>query len=274
MTKLHRQSLVAYGQPLCETVVDLPHPARQRSAGARRAAAASAIPTCICRTAILRWAATSGSTSPRTARCRSRWATRSPASSKRRARRPKARAIGRRVAVYPWIGCGNCAGLPRRRGESVLHAPSSRHRRRRRLRHPRAGSASALSARLRAAVAGLRRTADVLGPHRLFGAQAARRPGRARPGAAGRHGRRRHDGPRHRARAVSRAAARRRHRCRQARRPRSRPARRKLSIRPIRRRAGPSWRRPAACSRLAISSARKSRCNSRPACSAAAAKSW
>jgi alcohol dehydrogenase len=26
MTKMHRQSLVAYGQPLCETVVDCPTP--------------------------------------------------------------------------------------------------------------------------------------------------------------------------------------------------------------------------------------------------------
>ena len=45
--------------------------------------------------------------------------------------------------------------LPRRRGKPVRQSASSRHRRRRRLRHPRARSASALSARLCAAVAGL-----------------------------------------------------------------------------------------------------------------------
>ena len=71
-------------------------------------------------------------------------------------------------------------GVPGGRRKSLLRAPPSRHHCRRRLCHACSGSASALSARLRAAVGRLRRPADVLGAHRVRGAQAARRARRAR----------------------------------------------------------------------------------------------
>ena len=80
MTKMHCQSLVAYGQPLCETIVDCPSP--------RGSEVLVRIERCgVCHsdlhmqdlTAISRSAAKNGSTSLQAAPCRSLSATRSPA---------------------------------------------------------------------------------------------------------------------------------------------------------------------------------------------------
>ena len=103
-------------------------------------------------------------------------------------------------------------GLQSGRREHLRGAAPSRHHGRRRLRHPCAGAASALSDRLCAAVAVLCRRADVLGADRLCRAQAAGRPRRARAAAAGRPRRRRTDGPGAGARDVRHGALRRRHR--------------------------------------------------------------
>ena len=215
----------------------LPGAARHRGAGPHRPLRRLPFRPASCRTAISRSATARSSTCAPAARCRSRSAMRSPASSRRAGPDAATSKPGAKVAVYPWIGCGQCAACrPARR----ISAPQPRHlgiSGRRRLCLPRAGAASALSDRLCAAVAVVRRRADVLGPDRLFGAQAARGARRARPGAAGRPRRRRHDGAR-----ASRA------RCSRMRRssptstpasarPRSRPAPPRPSIRPIPRRA-------------------------------------
>ena len=172
MTKLRRLSLTAYEAPLCETIVDCPEPkgsevlvriercgvchsdlhmqdgyfAARRRQDARRARRTHAAVH---------------------ARPRDRGHRR-----KRRARRRRrqARRQGRGLSLDRLRRCAACQ---RRRGESLLDQPPSRHLGRRRLRHARAGAASALPDRLRAAVAVVRRRADVLGPHRLFRAQAA-----------------------------------------------------------------------------------------------------
>ena len=245
MTQMRRQSLVAYGQPLCETVVDCPAP-RGNEVLVR-------IERCgVCHSDLhlqdgyfalgddKRLDVTAGRTLPFTLGHEIAGVVESAGEA------ADPEIIGRRVAVYPWIGCGTCAAC--RAGEENL---CSAHRhlgscRRRRLRHPCAGSASALSPRLRAALGRLCGNADVLGLDRLFGAQAAWRPAGARPGPARRARRRRHDGARDRARAVSPAADRRRHRRRKARCGARAPARHRPSIHPIRRRARRSWRRPAA----------------------------
>ena len=134
-------------------------------------AAASAIPTCTCRTAISCSATASSSTCAAAARCRSRSATRSPARS--RAPGPDAgMAPGSQGRGLSLDRLRPMRGLQGRRREHLRGAAPSRHHRRRRLRHPRADPASALSDRLRAAVAVLRRRADVLGAHRLRRAQA------------------------------------------------------------------------------------------------------
>ncbi len=170
--QMHRQSLIAYGAPLCETVVDCSAAARAARCWCASRAAASAIPTCTCRTAISSSATTSSSTSAPAARCRSRSATRSPAWSRAPVRTPTI-APGAKVAVYPWIGCGECAAC-RHGDENICAAP--RH-----LGITVDGGyathvldpASALPDRLCAAVAVLRGRADVLGTDRLCRAQAA-----------------------------------------------------------------------------------------------------
>ena len=82
---------------------------------------------------------------------------------------------GAKVAVYPWIGCGACAAC--RAGEENL-CSTNRHlgisadggfASHVLVPHPRYLIDYAPLSRV------VRRRADVLGPHRLFGAQAARR---------------------------------------------------------------------------------------------------
>ena len=179
MTQMRRQSLVAYGQPLCETVVDCPAPARQRSARAHRA---------------LRRVPFRPAHAGRLFRARRRQEARRhrgphaavharPRDRRRDRKRGRGgrrrRCIGRRVAVYPWIGCGTCAAC--RAGEENL---CSAHRHlgiaadggfatHVLVPHPRyLLDYAPLSA-------GFRRAADVLGADRLFGAQAACRPRRS-----------------------------------------------------------------------------------------------
>ena len=129
-----------------------------RGAGAARharcwcasAAAACAIPTCICRTAISASAATRSSTS-RAGRALPFTLGHEIAGVVEKAGPDADVKIGQAAAVFPWIGCGAMRGLPRGRGESLRGAAPSRHPGRRRLRHPCAGAASALPDRSRAA---------------------------------------------------------------------------------------------------------------------------
>ena len=274
MTQMRRQSLVAYGQPLCETVVDCPAP--------RGNEVLLRIERCgVCHSDLhlqdgyfalgndKRLDVTAGRKLPFTLGHEIAGVIESAGEA------ADPEIIGRRVAVYPWIGCGTCAACRGRRGKPLLGASSSRSCRRRRLRHPCAGSACALSPRLRAAVGRLCGNADVLGPDRLFGAQAACRPAGARPGPARRAWRRRHDGARDRAHAVSPAADRRRHRRRKARCGARR--RRGTGLRSIRsagaqgdhggdRRRGDVGLRLRRLGEIA--------CSSRPASSPAVARSW
>ena len=178
MTKLRRQSLVGYGAPLCETVVDCPQP--QGSEVLVR------IERCgVCHSDLhvqdgfFKLAAdrkldiSAGRALPFTLGHEIAGVV--------EAAGPQADiAPGRKVAVYPWIGCGECPAC--RHGDENLctEAATSRHRGGRRLCEPRRRPPSALSPRLRAAVAVARGRADVLGAHRLCRAQAARRPRRAR----------------------------------------------------------------------------------------------
>ena len=126
-------------------------------------------------------------------------------------------APGAQVAIYPWIGCGACRRLQSGRREHLRCAAPSRHHGRRRFRHPCADPAPALPDRLRAAVALLRRRADVLGADRLCCAQAPQGSRRARAAAAGGLRRRRTDGAGAGARHVWHGALRRRHRCEEMR---------------------------------------------------------
>ncbi len=76
----------------------------------------------------------------------------------------------------------------------MQRAPRARHHRRWRLRHPRAGAASALSHRCRGYCAANRRSLDVLRPHGLRGHQeGAEFPARGPPANRGSR-RRGHDG--------------------------------------------------------------------------------
>ena len=146
---------------------------------------------------------------------------------------PRARSIGDRVAVYPWIGCGTCAAC--RAGEENMC--SAHH-------HLGISADGGFASHVliphprylidyEPLSAGDRGPADVLRPDRLRRAEASRRAGRPRPGAARRPRRGRHDGPRHRARLVSPAADRRRHRRAETRRgARGRRGRRLRPIRP------------------------------------------
>ncbi len=233
MTQMHRQSLTAYGAPLCETVVECAAPARHAKCWCASSAAASAIPTCTCRTAISRSATASSSTCAPAARCRSRSATRSPARWRASGRRPTRRS-GAAVAVYPWIGCGQCpackagdeniCAAPRHLGITVDGGFATHVL----VPHPRylidyaplsASFAGALMCSGLTAYAALKRLAD----------RAA-----ARAAAAGRRRRRRLDGAGARARACSA----RRHSLptstpKKARGGARRPAPRRRSIRPI-----------------------------------------
>jgi alcohol dehydrogenase len=117
MTQLHRQSLVAYGAPLCETIVDCPTP--------RGTEVLVRVERCgVCHSDLhlqdgyfslggdKRLDITKDRPLPFTlgheiaGRIESAGAEASGA------------VIGRRIAVYPWIGCGNCAAC--RAGEENL----------------------------------------------------------------------------------------------------------------------------------------------------------
>src|SRR6516165_9509680 len=123
MTKMLRQSLMAYGQPLCETVVDCPRP--------RGSEVLVRIARCgVCHSDLhlqdgyfalggdKRLDVTAGRTLPFTLG--------HEIAGVIDAVGPDAdqEIIGRRVAVYPWIGCGTCAAC--RAGEENL-CSANRH---------------------------------------------------------------------------------------------------------------------------------------------------
>jgi alcohol dehydrogenase len=107
MTKMHRQSLVSYGQPLCETVVDCPTP--------RGSEVLVRVERCgVCHSDLhlqdgyfslggdKRLDVTAGRTLPFTLGHEIAGVIEAAGEGANQA------SIGRRVAVYPWIGCGNC----------------------------------------------------------------------------------------------------------------------------------------------------------------------
>jgi D-arabinose 1-dehydrogenase-like Zn-dependent alcohol dehydrogenase len=117
MTQMRRQSLVAYGQPLCETVVDSPAP-RGNEVLVR-------IERCgVCHSDLhlqdgyfalgsdKRLDVTAGRTLPFTLGHEIAGVIESVGAG------ADPEIIGRRVAVYPWIGCGTCAAC--RAGEENL----------------------------------------------------------------------------------------------------------------------------------------------------------
>jgi D-arabinose 1-dehydrogenase-like Zn-dependent alcohol dehydrogenase len=108
MSQLHRQSLVAYGQPLCETAVDCPSP-RGNEVLVR-------IERCgVCHSDLhlqdgyfslggdKKLDVSAGRTLPFTLGHEIAGVIEDVGAETDRA------IIGRRVAVYPWIGCGSCA---------------------------------------------------------------------------------------------------------------------------------------------------------------------
>jgi D-arabinose 1-dehydrogenase-like Zn-dependent alcohol dehydrogenase len=117
MTKLHRQSLVAYGQPLCETIVDCPTP--------RGTEVLVRIERCgVCHSDLhlqdgyfalggdKRLDITKDRALPFTLGHEIAGVIESAGAGADGA------TVGRRVAVYPWIGCGTCAAC--RAGEENL----------------------------------------------------------------------------------------------------------------------------------------------------------
>jgi len=119
MTKLHRQSLIAYGQPLCETVVDCPAP--------RGSEVLVRIRCCgVCHSDLhvqdgyfalgsdRRLDITKDRALPFTLGHEIAGVIEAAGDAAEGA------AVGRHVAVYPWIGCGVCAAC--RAGEENLCA--------------------------------------------------------------------------------------------------------------------------------------------------------
>ena len=117
MTKMRRQSLVGYGQPLCETVVEPPVP--------RDSEVLVRIERCgVCHSDLhiqdgyfslggdKKLDVTAGRTLPFTLGHEIAGVIESAGADAEGA------AVGRRVAVYPWIGCGACAAC--RAGEENL----------------------------------------------------------------------------------------------------------------------------------------------------------
>ncbi len=117
MTKLHRQSLIAYGQPLCETVVDCPTP--------RGSEVLVRVECCsVCHSDLhlqdgyfalggdKRLDITKDRALPFTLGHEIAGVIEAAGDAAAGA------AIGRRVAVYPWIGCGTCPAC--RAGEENL----------------------------------------------------------------------------------------------------------------------------------------------------------
>jgi D-arabinose 1-dehydrogenase-like Zn-dependent alcohol dehydrogenase len=108
MNQMHRQSLVAYGQPLCETVVDCPSP--------RGGEVLVRIECCgVCHSDLhlqdgyfslgsdKKLDVSAGRTLPFTLGHEIAGVIESVGAETDRP------IVGRRVAVYPWIGCGTCA---------------------------------------------------------------------------------------------------------------------------------------------------------------------
>ncbi len=265
MTQFHRQSLVAYGQPLCETVVDCPTPRGSEVLVACRMLRRVPFRPAFAGRLFRSSAATSRLDITKDRPLPFTLGHEIAGVIEAAGEEAEGATIGRRVAVYPWIGCGTCAAC--RAGDENM---CSAHRHlgiavdggyatHVLVPHPRylidyaplpADFAGPLMCSGLTAYAALKRLADRAerGPVLLVGLGGVGMMGlaiwRARCFATRRSSpiSMPRNGPR-----------------------RSPPARRKPSIRPIRRRAGRSWRRPAACSRPAISSARTSRCNSPPA---------
>ena len=219
MTKLRRLSLTAYRAPLCETIVDCPQP--QGSEVLVR------IDRCgVCHSDLhmqdgyfllgdgKKLDVRAGRTLPFTLGHEIAGVI----ETRRAARRRTSQARRARSRSIPGSAAAQCAAC--RAGEENLcsRQPPSRHLGRRRLCLACAGAASALPDRLRAAVAPSFAGALMCSGLTAYSAlKRLIRPRQARTGAAGRHGRRRHDGPGDRTRDVSARADRRRHRCRQAR---------------------------------------------------------
>jgi propanol-preferring alcohol dehydrogenase len=117
MSKMHRQSLLAYGQPLCETIVDCPQP--------RGTEVLVRIERCgVCHSDLhlqdgyfalggdKRLDITKDRALPFTLGHEIAGVIESAGADAEGA------TVGRRVAVYPWIGCGSCAAC--RAGEENL----------------------------------------------------------------------------------------------------------------------------------------------------------
>src|ERR1700685_4645336 len=117
MTKMHRQSLVAYGEPLCETIVDCPTP--------RGSEVLVRVERCgVCHSDLhlqdgyfalggdKRLDVTEGRALPFTLGHEIAGVVEAAGAEAEGA------TIGRRVAVYPWIGCGTCVAC--RAGEENL----------------------------------------------------------------------------------------------------------------------------------------------------------
>ena len=144
MRQMHRQSLTAYGQPLCETVVECPSP--------RGSEVLVRIERCgVCHSDLhlqdgyfslggdKKLDVSAGRTLPFTLGHEIAGVIESVGARRRRDRRPpRCRLSLDRLR--------DLRGVSRRRREFVLEPSPPRHRRRRRLRYPRFGSASALPA--------------------------------------------------------------------------------------------------------------------------------
>ena len=120
MTQMHRQSLTAYGAPLCETVAEAPRP-QGTEVLVRIARCGVCHSDLHMQDGYFRSATASSSTCAPAARCRSRSAMRSPARSRALGRTPTPKP-GAAVAVYPWIGCGQCPAC-RAGDENICAAP-------------------------------------------------------------------------------------------------------------------------------------------------------
>src|SRR6202020_1919772 len=108
MSQMHRQSLVAYGEPLCETIVDCPAP--------RGAEVLVRIERCgVCHSDLHLqdgYFALGGDKRIDITQDRALPFTLGHEIAgvvERVGEDAEATMIGRRVAVYPWIGCGRCA---------------------------------------------------------------------------------------------------------------------------------------------------------------------
>jgi alcohol dehydrogenase len=107
MTQFHRQSLVAYGQPLCETIADLPKP--------RGSEVLVRVECCgVCHSDLHiqdGYFDLGGSRQLDITKDRALPFTlgHEIAGVIEAAGEQAGAAIGRRIAVYPWIGCGTCA---------------------------------------------------------------------------------------------------------------------------------------------------------------------